>query len=351
MTATGPRERTPEAAGMGRVGGKLPDFLMIGGAKCGTTTFHDYLARHPGLCMSPEKEPSFFSYRPDGEGFHGWRRMRALYRHACEAAGVEPEPLALDDSRAPDCPWDSALGWYRALFARAKDGQLCGESSTNYTRAPQYPGVPARIAGLLPSAKLLYLMRHPIDRAYSHYVHRHAKELHPGEPFRLTFEELVEREPVCLDSSDYMRQIDGYLAHFPRESFLFLFLKDFIRDPAGELRKALRFLGVEDVDLVGDDPILSNESAGHLEAMTASRATEPLRKFPLLAPAAKLVPESARRAVKGWLLRSPYGKAVERGFVPPPMKPETRAALVERFREPNRRLGEFLGLDLSSWDR
>ncbi|MBC7173545.1 MAG: sulfotransferase domain-containing protein, partial [Polyangiaceae bacterium] len=97
--------------------GRLPDFLIIGAAKSGTTTLFRYLINHSRVFDLAEKEPCFFD---------------------------------------AEVNWGRGLDWYRNLFVGARDDQLCGEASTNYTRYPQVPGVPERIKRVVPDAKLIY---------------------------------------------------------------------------------------------------------------------------------------------------------------------------------------------------
>jgi hypothetical protein len=300
-------------------GGRLPDFLIIGAAKAGTTTLHDYLARHPRVRMSRSDDPSV----------------------------RDKEPCFFDAA----VNWKRGVEWYRSLFAGARDDQLCGEASTNYTRFPQVPGVPERIAALLPRAKLLYLLRHPVERAYSHYVHRWTRELHPGEPFRESFEAFVARDPMCLDGSDYALQVRRYLAHFPRASLLLLRTDDLERDPRELLARALAFLGLDDPgDLVGPGALASNPG-GVSEAKLRANATRGLRGLALARAAARALPKRVRDSVWELYRRSPWGRRLRAAYSAPPMRPETRAALLERFRPSNRFLREEFGLDTSPWER
>jgi hypothetical protein len=290
--------------------GRLPDFLIIGAAKSGTSTLYEYLTAHPEIFMSPIKEPCFF------------------------------------DS---DVAWDKGLDWYRGLFREAAENQLCGEASTNYTRWPQVPDVPQRIAEIMPDVKLIYVLRHPVERAYSHYVHRHTREVYPGEPFRRSFEEFVEEDPMCLDSSDYAMQIDQYLSFFPRDSLLILRLEDLKRDPGPLLRRVLRFLGVdEDVELLGGGEILANPGGIH-GGKLRQHVTAPLRRVPAIRKLAYAVPQSWRDLVYSLLRRTSYADGVREAHTAPPMREETRAALLERFRESNRFLAERFGLDVADW--
>jgi hypothetical protein len=291
--------------------GRLPDFLIIGAAKSGTSTLYQHLTRHPRIYMSTIKEPCFFD---------------------------------------ADVAWDKGLDWYRSLFADAGPEQICGEASTNYTRWPQVPDVPARISKILPDVKLIYILRHPVDRAYSHYVHRYTKEVCPGQPFEETFEEFVEHDPMCLDSSDYLLQINQYLEYFPRESFLFLLLDDLKRDPEALLRNAFRFLGVDEkADFLAAEEVMENQATSFREGKLREHITAPLRKNPILRGLAYSVPQSWRDRAYAMLQKTDYGKRVSSDHTSQPMREETREALLERYGASNGALSEMTGLDLSHW--
>src|SRR5918992_1234170 len=109
----------------------LPNFLIIGAAKAGTTSLWAYLREHPQVFMAEPKELHFF--------------------------------VAASN-------WKRGLGWYESHFDRAKGSVAVGEACGAYSRFPTHRGVPARIAGVVPDARLIYLVRHPIDRMVSNYV-------------------------------------------------------------------------------------------------------------------------------------------------------------------------------------
>src|SRR5271168_5119276 len=109
-----------------------PDFIVIGAMKSATTTLHEQLARQPGVCMSRPKEPNFFS--DDANYAQGWR-------------------------------------WYSSHFRGSRAGVGRGESSTHYTKLPTFPRTVERMVRDLPRIKLIYVMRHPIERLVSQYVH------------------------------------------------------------------------------------------------------------------------------------------------------------------------------------
>ena len=116
-----------------------PDFIIIGAAKSGTTTLYQYLCRHPQIYMSTPKEPDFFSL---------------------------------------DMNYHKGIEWYESLFDGAKPEQICGEASTTYSRWHQHPKAAERISQYLPKVKLIYIMRHPVDRAYSFYAYRFKRSQH-----------------------------------------------------------------------------------------------------------------------------------------------------------------------------
>ena len=181
---------------------RLPHFIVIGAMKSATTTLHEQLARQRGLFMSRSKEPNFFS---DDENY---------------ARGIE---------------------WYASFFAGAGDHLLLGESSTHYTKLPTHPHTVERMVRALPRVKLIYVMRHPIDRLTSHYLH----ELTVGQ-ISVGLEEAVERHPELVDYGRYSMQLEPYLRVYGPESILPLFFNRLVDQPDRELARLGPFLGVHE---------------------------------------------------------------------------------------------------------
>jgi Sulfotransferase domain len=286
---------------------RLADFIIMGAAKSGTTTLFRYLERHRQICLSKIKEPNFFG---------------------------------MDEN------YQKGLDWYSSMFSGAKPDQVCGEASTDYAKFPKFPATAKRLAQTLPDVKLIYLMRNPVNRAYAYYRHI-------GRKFKVreTFEEHIGHTQICLESSNYMMQIENYLQFFPKESFLFLMMEDLIDHPEKTLPKICRFIGVDDIDLVEGNPIRANEAAQFFQDTLRGRITAPLRSIPFLEKIAKSVPQSWRDMVYKALKRSSYAQSVAQEYQAPPMLPETRQLLIEYFREPNQRLAAFLDRDLSHWEQ
>lgn len=287
---------------------RLPDFLIIGACKAGTTTLWRYLQRHERIHMLEPKEPEFF---------------------------------------AKDDVYSRGVEWYKSLFTAAPPDKVCGEASTTYSRWPHFGDVPERIHRASPSIKLVYMLRHPADRAYSHYRHR----MRLNVP-RMTFEEALASDAMFVDSSNYIMQIEKFLERFPRESLRCVLLDDLKRSPGETLDGLQRFLGLTPADLTAESEVEANtaEAAGG-DDYARQRLGAALRKAPFAHALARTLPPSLRNSLRDAYVRSPLGRRKAKEYKPSPFLPETRARLIESFIEPNRRLAEFLGRDLSFWNR
>src|SRR5512139_536133 len=162
----------------------LPDFIIIGAPKCGTSALHLILAHHPGVFI-PDLEVYFFDV--DDISIHPEFFQRR-------------DGFTLHDF---DRDLDTYLDWYRSLFAGAAPGQLVGEDSTTYLASRR---APERIARLLPSVRLIAMLRDPVARAYSNYWHnvRRARTAR-------SFEETLRLEPgSLLTRGFYAEQLARY---------------------------------------------------------------------------------------------------------------------------------------------
>jgi hypothetical protein len=293
---------------------RLPDALIIGAAKSGTTNLARGLGRHPQVFLCPIKEPEFFSH---------------------------------------DEKFARGLDWYTGLFAPAREGQVCIEASTSYTRHPQHPEVARRLHRQCPGAKLIYLMRHPVDRAYSHFIHRYTKELYPDRPIDRTFEQHVLEDPMCVDSSDYRLQIAKTLEHFPREQVLFLFTHELAADAAGTLRKVCAFLNLPSPPPPNAAARGKGDTAGiaFLEGRVRTAVTDRIKALPGASVLLPIVPREVREAGYRCLRGLGLGRRVARALEAPPLSPETRSLLLRRFHDSNRWVADLTGANLSHWDR
>jgi hypothetical protein len=205
-----PEGRTAPLAGDGSATGALPDFLVIGGKKCGTTFLYHLLGRHPHVELAASKELHYFD---------------ALYEQ--------------EDTE-----------WYRRCFPtpRWKDGHrtITGEATPYMANLR----VPERVARVVPRARLIALLRNPVDRAYSDYQQVVSKGREPR-----SFEEAIglegeagAQETRPLDDSEYLSrgvyvdQLLRWSEYFRREQILVLKSEDFFEDPVETLKQVLDFL-------------------------------------------------------------------------------------------------------------
>ena len=179
---------------------RKPDFIIIGAMKSATSTLHEQLALQPDFFMSTPKEPFYFS---DDEVF----------------------------SRGRD--------WYLNLFSNAEPNQLCGESSTHYTKLPDYPDTIRRMKSELPKIKLIYVLRHPVERLISHYIHQWSQNV-----FRCDINEAIERYDELVNYSRYAYQIQPYIDTYGRDNILFVFNEALRIRPQAELERVAKFLGI-----------------------------------------------------------------------------------------------------------
>ncbi|MCK0509204.1 sulfotransferase domain-containing protein [Aromatoleum anaerobium] len=292
---------------------RKPDFIIIGAAKAGTTSLYHYLARHPNIFMSEPKEPTYF---------------------------------------ARDERYRKGEIWYLSLFNDAKPHQLCGEASTNYTNWPLYPATVARMAELAPDAKLIYILRHPVDRTYSHYIQliQNIRTDDPDYKFNKTFEEHIAGDDSVIQSSNYMLQINQYLTRFTCNQMLFLVFEDFVRDPRTSLIHVADFLGIDpSFDFMNEGVVKENVNQNKETWLVRSRLTAPLKALPGGQFISDHLPLSVRDRIYSWLRHLPQRKQIELEYIPPKMHPDTRARLLDYFKAPNAQLMQFLDRDLGIW--
>ncbi len=200
--------------------GRLPDFLVIGATKCGTTALHDWLGRHPQVFIHPWKEMRFF----------------------------------LDEGR-----WDKGPDWYRRQFAQAGPNQICGEASNGYARGTEHPGVPHRIAELMPDVRLIYVVRDPIVRLASHYRHR----LVTGRETRAP-DVAVRSDPGYVETGRYGAELARWLTVFDRSQILVLRAERLFSDPEPQLSRIADHL---DIATAPDIPFRTKNASSRRVAM------------------------------------------------------------------------------------
>ena len=265
-------------------GGALPNLVTIGAAKCGTTALHSYLARHPETSMSRPKELNFFVAEKN---------------------------------------WHRGLDWYRGHFD--PEAGVRGESSHLYAGHPVYPGAPERMARVIPDAKLILLVRDPIDRVRAHWAHNHALRYE-----RRPLARAVLEDPNYVARSSYHLQLTKFLEHYPLERILVLEQRKLAADPAATLARVAAFLDL-DPDGWPDELDVRSVETSRLRRRTALGA---------------LIERRVARPTWGRMKSNPL---LTRPFTPPELDPGLRAELADRLRDDAARFRELTGRPFADW--
>lgn len=294
----------------------LPNFLIIGAAKSGTTALYHYLGQHPQVYMSPQKETNFFSFGEQKVRFSG------------------PRVKLFSDSII------TTLDSYEKQFEGASNELAIGEASPWYLYSDR---AAANIAACIPHAKLVAVFRNPADRAFSSYLH----VVQDGRE-SLSFEEGLAAEegriaqgwePIWHYRSVgfYAGQVERFLELFSWDQVRFYLYDDLLKDPGNLLMDLYRFLEV-DPDFKADTSLRPNATGVPRNQLLGRLLLRPN----LLRSAAKLfIPRRLGYNLNQRLNRQLLKK--------PSMSVEIRRKLLDGYRSDILALQDLIGRDLSGW--
>ncbi len=203
--------------------------------KCGSTTLHDYLSEHPEIFMSHNKEPGFF--------------VPEIWKDR-------------DDSE------------YFDLFAPATTEKYIGESSTFYSKLPTFKGVPKRIYSYNANAKILYIVRNPLDRIISHYFHNRRDLMLHAE--KRPIMQAVQKDERYIAYTDYQKQIKPYIALFGEQNVKVVKFESLIQERDTILAEIFSWLGV-DTTLIPPETIKSNAKPRQAEVIRGAGMLNKIR--------------------------------------------------------------------------
>lgn len=270
---------------------KLPDFIIIGAMKCATSSLHEQLAQQPGIFMSELKEPNFFSN---------------------------------------DEQYAKGMDWYLSHFQDASPTDLCGESSTHYTKLPTYPQTIERLQKYLPQAKFIYVMRHPIDRLISQYIHEWSQRV-----ISVDINQAIYQHPELIEYSLYTKQLTPYFEAFEQEKVLPVFFEEMLTNSQEELERICQFIGYKSQAKWDNELAASNVSN---QRMIKSKWRDLLVETPGLKQLRRwFIPKGFRDWVKTfWTIKQK-----------PELSSENIHYLENIFNEDLAILGNWLGIELS----
>lgn len=292
----------------------MPNFLIIGAQKAGTTSLYYYLDQHPQVYMSPRKEPHFFEGTDMNFKGPGRRIMPVTDVHE-----------------------------YRKLFDGASTEKAVGEASASYLYSKRSP---ALIREHIPDVKLIVVLRNPAERAYSNFLHMMRMGREPIADFGRALQEEERRirdgwGPLWHYGSKgfYHDQLRRYFDVFGEEQIQVHLHEDLRNRPLEVLRKVFGFLGVEE----GFVPDMSRDHnpSGLPKNQTLYVLLKRLTSHtPIGSGITRLLPGEARQYVERKIL-----------VKPPPLAPDVRRCLIEGYREDISKLEGLIGRDLSEWLR
>ncbi len=275
---------------------EFPNFIIVGAMKGGTSSLKHYLRQHPDVAFNTRRT-NFF-----------------------------------DQNKK----WAKGPEWYAAFFEHARGTKAIGETVPAYSYRPNRKvPVPERMAQVLPDVKILWILRNPIDRAYSHYWFN----VYLGRERRPFAKALAHHQKHGVEAQDdykgrsvYVDQINLFLRYYPMEQMHILLLNDFKRDAVGAVNRVFEFLNVDPEAVVLDTSVKRN-------------MTHRPRVLWLQGVLRKLFFKRSER-----LYRQIADVFAHRQPGYPPMDPALRAELAQFYAPHNTALAELTGLDLSHWD-
>lgn len=273
----------------------LPNFIIIGAMKSGTSSLYEYLRAHEEVFMSPTKEPDFFA--------------------SADIVGAQRNQ-------------------YEGLFEGSRDCHAIGEASTSYTKYPEYPDVAGRIASLIPHARLIYLVRQPIARMRSQYLHELLKSRDPGP-----IETALLQDPRYINYSSYWMQLRQYLVWFPATQLLVLDSDSLRLNRREALARVCKFLEIDPMGFSANVELeyyRSDARRANRQSLTGFYGSGAYRVL------SRAIPDRVKGVVRPLTSRRIRPDSLQ-------LSPEVEARLGAAIRDDVVQLASFLGPGFDGW--
>jgi len=280
----------------------LPNFIISGAPKAGTSSLWSYVRQHPNVFMPDPKEIGFFDYN-----------------------------------------YDRGTEWYEKKFSGHNGEEAIGEATPWYMCDDRAERVPERMHEVRPNVRLVFILRDPVDRAHSNFW----DNFRNGEiSFTTTLSEFIRdpesRSHTVIKCGYYYKHFCRFEQYFDRDQFLVLLHEEFCRDPVGTVQRIYNFLEV--------DPSFVPETSSRVRVTNGFRHLDTLRAInDKLSPLNQIVGGTPLT----WLWRRlPHFRYLfwKAGARPPALSDEDRTYLRRLYAESNAKLDEYLDLDLSHWE-
>jgi hypothetical protein len=297
----------------------MPDFLLIGAARAGTTAIYSYLRQHPQIFMTRGKEPNFFAFEGETLNIQG------------------PGADYINNSI-------SEMSDYNALFSEAPESAICGEASPLYLYSDR---APENIHKYIPNAPLMVVLRNPIDQAFSHFLYATKQCIETETDFTQAL--LLEDKRLAAGWQPlfgystfprYADQLNRFFKYFPKEQMLIRTYEDFQKSPEILLKDMFEFIGA--------DPEFKPDMSRKLNAGGVPK-NQTFQNFlmksnPITRAIGVVVPQELRLRIRD--------KLAQRNLAHPEQIPDAaREILHSRLDDQISTLEEMIGRDLSDWRR
>jgi len=296
----------------------LPNFLILGAAKAGTTSLYKYLEQHPDIYMSSFKEPGFFAFEGEQLNFQGPGTKTRINKWSV-----------------------TDINTYQEMFAGVTTEKAIGEATPLYL---YYPKACDRIKHYIPDAKLIVMLRDPVERAFSNYVWA----VQPGAEPITNFTDALAAEPERINHNwgprwhykaqgFYYRQLKLYYENFTRQQIKIYLHEDFVANPVAVLQDIFKFLAI-------DNTFCPDMSKKHNTSQIPRNKTwhkfinQPNLIKSIIKP---LLPVDLRQNIKK--------NAKNNNLYKPQLSPEVRQLLITEYQPDILQLQELIGRDLSKW--
>ena len=305
----------------------LPDFLIIGAGKSGTTSLDQYLKQHPEIFIPKLKEPNFFGYERS--------KIEDFNNDLTEIHHFKNSVTNLED--------------YLRLFAEARSSQIKGETSNTYL---YHKDAPERIKYYNPDVKLIAILRHPAKRLYSRYLHL-VRENRVSRELGNDFSSCLDKQSIWWRRNDlvkegfYFKNLSPFYSLFPDKNIRVFLYEELNDHPKKVMHDIYQFLGV-DPDFKTDLGIKYNQSG-----IARNQILDKMygRKGWLPRTAKFLLPKNAIAKLKNnSMVRKLFNTLREKNMVRPEMDPEIQQKLThDVYREDIMKLQALIGKDLTHW--
>jgi hypothetical protein len=232
--------------------------------------------------------------------------------------------------------WHKGIEWYKSHFTGK--GRIFGEASPGYTAFPFVSGVPERMHSVVPDTKLIYMVRDPIDRTMSHYIHNYT-----GRWENRKIEDAlkpIDDSNVYICLGKYYMQLEQYLQYFPSSQILIITQEDLYSERRETLQRVFRFLHVDDTFYSEKFTHVKHRSSGKRRKNQIGKLLKWLAETDI----AKIFSTDVRMNI-GRVLYVPFSTKIEI----PALDEGLKAQLITCFRDDVNRLRQYTGCDFGSW--